>query len=66
MVPKRRKKTGTKPGVTGKGPRGRKVGLQEQWEFPDIILQEEDKKNILAGVIRIAIEVLFAIHLYTF
>ena len=35
LVPRRRGKTGTRPGVTGKGPRGKKVGLQEQWKFPD-------------------------------
>ena len=66
IIPKRRNKGGTAPGVTGKDPRSGDVGSQEQWIFPNVVLTKEDKKRILAAVIRVAVEVLFETHLYTF
>ena len=45
---------------------GRKVGNQDQWIFPEIVLTEVEKKRILAVVVRIGIEALFSTHLYTF
>ena len=66
IIPKRRKKGGTAPGVTGKDPTSRNVGCQEQWVFPEVVLTEEEKRKILAAVIRVAVEVLFSSHLYTF
>ena len=66
VLPVRRGRTGSRPGVTGKGPMGPERGDQEQWRFPDIILAEEEKKPIVAEVIKIMIEILFKNHLYTF
>ena len=51
VLPWRRKKSGTKPGLRGKGPRGRVRGDQEQWVFPDITLTEDEKKRIIAMVV---------------
>ena len=42
------------------------MGSQEQWIFPNVVLSREDKRKILAAVVRIAVEVLFSTHLYTF
>ena len=66
VLPVRRGRTGSRPGVTGKGPMGPERGDQEQWRFPDIILAEEEKKLMVAEVIKIMIEILFKNHLYTF
>ena len=66
LVPRRRGRTGVRPGPTGKDPKSRHVGNQDQWEFPDIVLTKEEKRRILAAVVRVAIEVLFSTHLYTF
>ena len=42
------------------------MGSQEQWIFPEVVLSKEDKRRILAAVIRVVVEVLFSNHLYTF
>ena len=36
------------------------------WIFPDVKLKEEEKREILATVVAIAVQVLFETHLYTF
>ena len=59
VLPWRRGKRGTKPGIIGAGPRGAARGDQEQWEFPHIKLEEWEKKEILAAVIRVATEAMF-------
>ena len=66
VLPVRRGKTGSRPGVRGKGPMGRGRGDQEQWMFPNITLTEEEKRKITAEVWRIVTEVMFKNHLYTF
>ena len=66
IIPRRRKRQGTRPGPTGKDPRSRDIGSQEQWIFPDIVLTEDEKRRILAAVVRVAVEILFSTHLYTF
>ena len=40
VLPKRRGKRGTRPGLEGVGPRGRVKGDQEQWEFLYVVLEE--------------------------
>ena len=45
---------------------GPERGDQEQWKFPAIKLTEEEKKMIVAEVVKIVTEVLFETHLYTF
>ena len=66
VLPVRRKRTGTRPGVTGKGPLGPDRGDQEQWRWPNVKLTEEEKTLIVAEVIKIVTEVMFNNHLYTF
>ena len=66
ILPRRRKKTGTRPGVTGKGPMGAERGDQEQWVCPKVKLTDENKKEIVAEVARIVTELMFENHLYTF
>ena len=66
ILPVRRKKTGSRPGVTGKGPLGAERGDQEQWKWPNVQLTEEDKRAIVAEVVKIVTEVMFDNHLYTF
>ena len=66
VLPWRRKKTGTRPGITGQGPRNRVRGDQEQWCFPRVILKEWEKKQIIASVIRVATETMLKKHFYSF
>ena len=66
VLPVRRKKTGTRPGVTGKGPLGGERGDQEQWRWPEVKLTEREKRLIVAEVVMIVTEVMFKNHIYTF
>ena len=66
VLPVRRAKTGCRPGVTGKGPLGAQRGDQEQWKFPQVTLTEEEKKMIIAEVVKITTEIMFENPLYTF
>ena len=66
VLPWRRGRRGTRPGMTGVGPRGGERGDQEQWEFPHITLEDWEKKQIVACVIRIATETMFKKHYYSF
>ena len=66
ILPVRRKRTGTRPGVTGEGPLGATRGDQEQWRFPSVKITEEEKKLLIAEVVSIVTEVMFDSHLYTF
>ena len=66
VLPWRRSSRGTRPGITGQGPRNKVRGEQEQWEFPRVILEEWGKAEIIASVIRIATEAMFKKHFYSF
>ena len=66
VLPVRRKRKGSRPGVKGKGPMGMGRGDTEQWIFPEITLTEEEKKLIIAEVWAITTEKMFHHHLYTF
>ena len=67
VLPRRRGKTGTRPGIKGAGPRGRERGDQEQWIFAkNLKLTEKERKEIIATVVRIATEELFKHHYYSF
>ena len=50
VIPIRRGKRGTRPYLNGPGPRGKIRGDQEQWIFPDIELEDWEKRKILAEV----------------
>ena len=67
VLPRRRSNKGTRPGVRGTGPSGPTRGDQEQWRWrPNLKLREAEKKEIIARVIQIAVEVMFRTHVYTF
>ena len=66
VLPIRRHKPGTRPGVTGAGPAGATTGDQEQWEFPRVELTKLEKRMIVARVMYTAVMALFKKHTYTF
>ena len=66
VVPYRRKTPGSRPGIRGAGPRGKTRGNQEQWVFPEIVLSEEEKREIVAMVVSLATKAMFDLHHYQF
>ena len=67
VLPRRRSRNGTRPGITGVGPCGPDSGDQDQWKFKkNLVLSEEEKKLILAKVLHKAVLTLFQTHTYTF
>ena len=66
VLPVRRSRQGTKPGIKGKGPRGKERGDMEQWVFPSVSLTEEEKLLLIATVIEIACITMFQKHYYNF
>ena len=62
----RRGKRGTRPGLKGTLPCGPTKGDQEQWIFRDIILEEWEKKKIIAEVVSLATKAMLKNHYYTF
>ena len=66
VLPVRRYRTGSRPGVTVKRPLGAGRGDQEQWRFPLVKLTEEEKRMIIAEVTKIITEAMFDTHIYTF
>ena len=66
VLPRRRHKKGTRPGVTGAGPRGPEEDGEEQWKFPPVELAELEKRHIMAEVMRIGVETMFQTHAYSF
>ena len=67
VLPVRRKNRGTKPGIRGEGPRGSQRGDQEQWQFKEnIILDDWERRQIVAEVVKIATEAMFKKHYYSF
>ena len=66
ILPVRRARTGVRPGVRGSGPMGAEPHDQEQWRFPDVVITEEERREVVATVVGIATKVLFSNHLYTF
>ena len=66
VLPRRRYRTGTRPGLTGEGPLGYQRGDQEQWIFPSVTLTQEEKRLLLATVIELATKAMFTHHYYGF
>ena len=66
VLPVRRGKRGSRPGMMGTGPRGPTRGDQEQWIFPEVTLLDWEKKMIVAEVVSIATKAMFTHHFYTF
>ena len=49
------------------GPLGAEADDEVQWEFkPDVRLTEEQKSTVIAEVMRLAVELMYETHLYTF
>ena len=46
------------------GPRNGKP--EDQWTFPDVVLTEEERREVLANVVYIGVITMFNTHLYTF
>ena len=57
---------GVKPGLTGAGPRGPKSNDEIQWIFPKAERTALDRKMILSEVMRLAVEMMFSTHCYSF
>ena len=66
ILPTRRKTGGSRPGIKGVGPRGRERGDTEQWIFPQVNLEDHEKKELIAVVVEIVTQALFNKHYYTF
>ena len=66
VLPWRRKKQGSRPGIRGAGPRGPETGDTDQWIFPKVVLSQEDKLEIIGTVLQIATTALFENHYYSF
>ena len=52
--------------MKGAGPRGKLKGDQEQWEFRDVILTKDEKKQVVAEVVSLATRAMFRNHFYKF
>ena len=66
ILPSRRHKAGAKPGLTGAGPLGAKANDEVQWKFRDVELTAIEKKRLVAEVLRLAVEMMFSTHCYSF
>ena len=66
VLPWRRSKKGTRPGLTGVGPLGADANDEKQWKFPSVELTELEKKTIMAEVMRLSIELMYSTHIYSF
>ena len=66
ILPQRRYRTGSRPGMRGSGPCGKARGDTEQWIFPRVILEEWEIRELLGTVIEILTTALFENHYYTF
>ena len=65
-MPIRRGRRGTRPGMKGEGPRGKTKGDQEQWIFPDVILKDWEREEIISEVVKTATKAMFKNHFYEF
>ena len=66
VLPWRRSRRGTRPGIRGAGPKGPDSGDTEQWVFPHVVLSQEDKLEIIGTVLSIATTEMFKHHYYSF
>ena len=67
ILPRRRYKHGARPGLTGARPLGAVAEDEIQWEFKQgLRLTEKEKTTVMAEVMRLAVELMYETHLYTF
>ena len=62
----RRGKRGSRPSIIRAGPRGRTKGDEEQWAFKDVVLEDWEKRMVVAEVVSIATRAMFHHHYYKF
>ena len=67
VLPRRRCVNGTRPGITGEDPLNKDTGNQDQWEFPPMGngLTEQEKKLVMAKVMKTAVLAIFKTHTYS-
>ena len=56
ILPRRRGKTGVRPGIKGAGPRGKESGDQEQWIFKKGMKLTEEEKDQTEMVVTLTLE----------
>ena len=66
ILPVRRGRSGSRPGLKGAGPQGARRGDQEQWKFPGVELEDWERKEIVAEVVSMAARGMFKHHFYKF
>ena len=66
VLPYRKKVGGTQPGMTSKGMMGNEEDLTDQWVFKSKEVSKEQKKEIVARVVEIAIRTVFENFCYDF
>ena len=71
VVPKRKYKRGTRPGITTKETAGKKKEGEEEekltkWIFDRVDFTEEEKRKLLGKVIEVAVRTTFRNHVYQF
>ena len=55
------------PGLTGVRPLGAENDDENKWEFRSVLeLTELEKKRVFSEVMRLAVELMFSTHLYSF
>ena len=68
VLPKRRYVNGTRPGITGEDPMSREQNSQDQWEFRNLPngLTKQEKRLVVAKVMKTAVLAIFKTHTYSF
>ena len=66
VLPVRRYRKGTKPGVTGPVAVGPSVDDDSQWIFPSVEPTEKEKRMMVATVVEVGVRTVFKTHLYQF
>ena len=66
IIPIRRYKNGSRPGVTGKDPLSKTLDNEDQWIFPPHEPTEQEQKSLLAAALDIGVRTSFENHLYRF
>ena len=67
VLPWRKHKQGSRPGLTGVGPMGPGSDDEIQCEFRrGVVLTEWEKKRVMAEVLRLSVELMYSTHIYSF
>ena len=66
IIPKRKYRKGTKPGVTGKEPLGKESDDEVRWVFPQREPTNKEKRSLIAAALEIGVRDAFSLHVYQF